>query len=186
MISSTNKLLDYKEFLKYGDKFIETGSAAGEGIQRALEAGFQEVHSIEAQREWYEVCVNRFMGDPRVFLHHGRSSEVLGIPLIKSTNTGVVFFLDAHPSGPLTAGHWDVMLHGSDSEYAQHNIILSELRLIFSWYFEPVIMIDDQHGNDLDNEKYMLEILNWNNQFYDENLGGNNFYKDKIMVAVKK
>ncbi|HEY5392149.1 MAG TPA: hypothetical protein VIJ57_08555 [Hanamia sp.] len=42
-IESTGRLLDYREFRKYSDTFIETGNAAGDGLQRALDGGFQYI-----------------------------------------------------------------------------------------------------------------------------------------------
>jgi len=78
---------------------IETGSAKGDGIQYALNAGFQMVFSIEIDPAYYEHCVKRFQGNGRVILMQGDSKEILPEILAK-TNEPVTILLDAHVTGP--------------------------------------------------------------------------------------
>lgn len=187
MIKVTSKFLDYRDFRRYGNIFVETGSAAGDGIQRALDAGFTEVHSIEAAQLWYDMCMKRFEGDSRVHMHLGRSTDVLKElwgPL--GSTFRIVFFLDAHPSGPLSAGHSDV-ISNPQSEASQDNVIKAELQVIWERFPQPVIIIDDQGGLDIYSEHYihLLQQIDpsYLIEFYDENLGGSHFYKNKLLAA---
>jgi hypothetical protein len=182
---STNKLLYYSHFKQYGNTFIETGSAAGDGIQRALDAGFDDVTSIEANENWFRYCMHRYISDLRVKLHLGKSVDVLRNLIVSKKNKNIIFFLDAHPAGPTTAGHDEVI--AGNSEYGQDQIIKNELTVILARFNEPVIMIDDQAGIsptsnyyiDMISEKHPGYIF----EFYDENLSGDHLYKNKILVA---
>ena len=187
-IVSTNKLLNYQDFLRYGNTFIETGTAAGDGVQRALNAGFKHIHSIEASDHWYEICFERFRLDPKASIHFGLSTDVLKAhPHLFFETKSPIFFLDAHPSGPTSAGHSDLMQKGEQSEFNQDTILTREIDIILELADQPIIMIDDQHGLDLYSQRYMDTIYrkhpNYIFEFYDENIGGNNFYKDKVLVA---
>jgi hypothetical protein len=184
MFRITNELLGYRNFRKYGDIFVETGSAAGDGIQRSLDAGFPVVYSIEAAQVWYDLCLTRFREESRVKLHLGLSTDVLSE--LDLPQSQVVFFLDAHPSGPLSAGHDDVMAFGSESPFYQDNIIKAELGIILNKYARPIIIIDDQRIDDTSLQ--YIKILqdadpSYHFEFYDENLSGTFLYKNKLLVA---
>lgn len=75
--------------------FVETGTYVGDGVQAALDFGFEEIHSIELGRELYEHCCRRFSGDDRVHIHHGDSATVLG-PVISGITRRITFWLDGH------------------------------------------------------------------------------------------
>lgn len=75
--------------------FIETGTADGEGIVVALEAGFEQVISIEVNPDVYVKACNRFMGDDRVLLVMGDSGVHLQ-QVISSIEEKVTFWLDSH------------------------------------------------------------------------------------------
>lgn len=90
-------------FRKYPNRFfVETGSLAGEGIQAALDAGFEKVYSIELADQLYQRCVDRFRGDDRVGLIHGDSAEKLWA-IIEPLDSPITFWLDGHYSGGETA-----------------------------------------------------------------------------------
>jgi len=57
--------------------FVETGSHIGDGINKALIAGFEEVRSIDAGEKQYQYCLNRFRNDPRIKLWKGNSAFCL-------------------------------------------------------------------------------------------------------------
>jgi hypothetical protein len=185
-IQSTGKLLNYKDFRQYSDTFVETGTAAGDGVQRALDAGFEKVISIEAARKWFEQSGQRFLNNNKVSLRFGVSSLVLKLALEKIP---LVIFLDAHPSGPESAGHADLMEKGGESEYQQDAIIKAELDIVLSHYHKHIIIIDDVNGlTDGLAVQYCEKMLKANPEykfyFYDEDLSGNHSYKDKILVAI--
>jgi len=190
-IPSTNEFLSYKDFLHFSDTFIETGSGQGDGIQRALAAGFENVSSIEAYCENFMVCAKRFAGDPRVCLYYGRSVDILP-GLIQSYHGPCVFFLDAHPSAENSYGY--VEAARGEREYWQDTIIQSELNLILGDEYRHVILIDDMHGDSRDYACQYMEIIQgvksgYEFRFYDENLSVTNpayFYKDKLLAAIPR
>lgn len=188
-ILSTNEFLSYKMFRPFSDTFIETGSGHGDGIQRALDAGFTQVISIEAYYENFMVCAKRFAGDGRVHLYYGTSQDVLP-RLIQAYSGPCVFYLDAHPSAENSYGY--VEAARGDAAYFQDTVIRAELALILRDHLRHVILIDDMHGDSRDcAHQYMQMILDakggYNFAFYDENLSGSDpayFYKDKLLAAV--
>lgn len=189
IILSTNVFMDYKDFRRYSNVFIETGSGQGDGIQRALTAGFDHISSVEAYYENFMVCARRFVGNKRVRLCHGQSVHVL--PTLLGSHAGpCVFFLDAHPSESNSFGfeQWQ----RGEVEYFQDTIIRGELAIILQDARRHVIIIDDMHGGSRDCAFDYAEIIQrakggYTFSFYDENLSGDNprhFYKDKLLVAV--
>jgi hypothetical protein len=185
----TGKLFNYNEMRKYSDIFVETGNAAGDGIQRALNAGFKQVVGIEASGYWHFQCKDRFDEDLRVNLLLGKSVEVLS--KLELNKEPFVFYLDAHVSGELSAGYEDWMQKGEESDYAQDKTIKNELKIILSEYNKHIICIDDVNGiDDGHAEEYADLILSFNPDykfyFFDENLAGKGglYYKNKILVAI--
>jgi hypothetical protein len=77
--------------------FVETGSHIGEGIMKALVAGFPAVRSIDAGDKQYQHCLNRFKNEPRVKLWKGDSAYVLK-DMISDLTFPVTFWLDGHYS----------------------------------------------------------------------------------------
>ena len=185
----TGKLLDYKDFLKYSDNFIETGCAAGDGVQRALDVGFKKIISCEAAESWFKQSSDRFLNDKNVLIVNALSKDFLGA--FVSSALLQVIFLDAHPSGPLSAGHADWVKNGDDSEFSQDNIIKKELSIILDKFTQHVIIIDDVNGLADGHAKEYMEIIlkanpDYKFEFYDENLSCDPafYYKDKILVAI--
>jgi len=186
-IEETNKLLDFADFRKYSDTIIETGTGGGDGVRQMLKAGFSAVNSIEAKDTYYTNCNEMFKSDPRVSLWFGMSKDQLPNILISIWNP-MVFFLDAHVSGPNGAGHEDYMKKGNASLYAQDNCLTSELELILAHRKDHVIIIDDQNGENPENVKYREMIVkanpNYRFYFYDEHRDGGTFYKNKSLVCI--
>lgn len=83
--------------------FIETGSYCGDGIQLALDAGFEQIHSIEISERHYIACCCRFETDSRVKVHHGDSGTMLA-EVMAQINEPVMLWLDGHWSGGDTGG----------------------------------------------------------------------------------
>jgi len=77
--------------------FIETGSFKGDGIQRALDVGFETIISIEYNKKYYDMCVDRFKNNKNVKIYLGDSVSTLPEILV-DIKEGVTFFLDAHLS----------------------------------------------------------------------------------------
>lgn len=190
-IEFTGRLLDYKEFLKYSGTFIETGNAAGDGLQRALDAGFKNIWGIEAQKEYWQMCYKKFLGKKNIILILGTSTEKLNhLPFSVLNNTSV-FYLDAHVSGDTSFGYDEWLKDGENGPTSQDNIIKAELAIILANHKKHVIIIDDVNGlADGHAVEYMDIMLKANPeyrfQFYDENLSKDPafYYKDKILVAI--
>lgn len=87
-----------KVFEKYPNHyFVETGTWYGDGVQMALNTGFQEVYSIELAPHYYEKAQKRFLDQKNVHLYHGDSAKILG-QVISTINGPITFWLDGHCS----------------------------------------------------------------------------------------
>ena len=82
----------YKKDIKI---FIETGSYAGDGIQAAVDAGFDSIYSIEFYGSRVSRCRERFKDVVHVKVIQGNSGEVLS-ELLSKIDEPVLFWLDAH------------------------------------------------------------------------------------------
>lgn len=213
-----NNLFDLKDFVKYSDTFIETGTCAGDGLQRAIDAGFFFLRSVELDDLFYVKSLTRFNtphgsdkrsvympdGGYRIFrndwgtffhpkafvmdLYKGDSRDILP-HLLSNIDKTAVIFLDAHPAGPGTAGHDDLMEKGSYlSSFAQDKIILAELEIIRDHAKAPhIILIDDVNG---DGDIYIEWIksesespADYKFQYADQQLG-DKLYKQKILCCI--
>jgi hypothetical protein len=96
----------FKKYKKNTTLFIETGTYIGDGIKSAINAGFENIISIEISKFQYDYCekmfkdnknVSLFLGDSREVLHNILSNDII-------KNQGIFFWLDAHFSGGVTGG----------------------------------------------------------------------------------
>ena len=83
--------------------FVETGTFKAEMIE-AQHGHFQKLISVELSRELYEAARNKFAGDARVQFFQGDSGVTLG-EAVKGLAEPALFWLDAHYSMGVTAGH---------------------------------------------------------------------------------
>lgn len=189
-ITHTNKVLDFGEFLKYSKKFVETGTCHGRTVQVAIDKGYTDIRSVEVYEPFYQKCMDRFFGKENggaiVSLWKGKSTEWLPAMLGDETERAVIF-LDAHPTGPDTGGHDDLMEKGDKSEFHQDSILKAELEIILNHRKDHIIIIDDQNGfNDI-SEAHINQVFAANPEysffFYDEG-EGEHFYKNKCVVCI--
>lgn len=121
--------------------FIETGSSVGEGIQRALLSGFQEIHSIELSPKHFFVCTERFRCNPIVNLHFGDSGKDL-FDIIKNINEPITFWLDGHYQGGETARGETMSpilkeLHQIKRHHIKtHTLLIDDVRLFGTYEFD--------------------------------------------------
>lgn len=121
----------YKEMVKY---FVETGSYHGDGIQEALDSGFEKIISTEIFEDAFKICQERFKEDDRVKLIFGDSIHLL-YDAIKDVNEPIMFWLDAHFSGASTGkGENPYPLlqelnQISKHQIKEHTILIDDLRL---------------------------------------------------------
>lgn len=115
--------LHYNLFKKYPNRvFVETGSYKGDGIQLAIEAGFEHIYSIELSDKYYRWVSDRFKWDKYVYLYKGDSSEILG-DVIRNIKEPITFWLDGHYSKEDTAiGKYCVPLIPELEQIKQHPI----------------------------------------------------------------
>ena len=94
--------LDRVDLSKYrSDVFIETGTHRGDGVRRALEAGFESVMTCELDPSWLMRMPREFITHERVRIGVGRSSRILTDYCMMAGGESVTFWLDAHPDGKL-------------------------------------------------------------------------------------
>ena len=113
-----------------GDLFIETGTHMGHGVQKALDCGFQEIHSIEEDNSRYQAAEKRFRGHPQVSLYRGASGKVLPT-ILAQVNRPAIFWLDAHWGGRSSL---IIELRAiAQHPIKTHTILIDDLRLLGAW-----------------------------------------------------
>jgi hypothetical protein len=121
-------------FSKYPNPvFIETGSHTGDGIQFAIDAGFQTIISIELSDHFYNMCKNRFRENPNVHIIKGDSFKVLP-DIIKNIDSRITFWLDGHYACGNTAKgeYWAPLMQELDviqnHHIKMHTIMIDDMR----------------------------------------------------------
>jgi hypothetical protein len=119
-------------FKKYLHRiFIETGSYQGDGIQMALDAGYEKVYSIELAEALFLQCSERFQDNLNVRVIFGDSANELP-KLLKDIDEPVTFWLD---------GHWS---WGETARGETDSPLIKELEAIREHHIKThTIMIDD-------------------------------------------
>lgn len=121
-------------FQKYlNHYFVETGSYMGDGISNAINAGFQEIISIELSDRYYHLCKNKFQKHSNIRIYHGDSHEVLP-DIIYDINMPITFWLDGHYScGDTALGkYWAPLMQELDiikkHKINTHTIMIDDMR----------------------------------------------------------
>ncbi|HSW85937.1 MAG TPA: hypothetical protein VLG49_00395 [Rhabdochlamydiaceae bacterium] len=112
--------------------FVETGSFGGEGIQKALDAGFSEVHSLDIEPAFIRDCKRRFKNRNNVHLWLRDSGFQLW-EVIEPINEPITFWLDGHRGTPDPRGGKNTPLMEELEQIKKHPIKTH------------TIMIDDLH-----------------------------------------
>jgi hypothetical protein len=123
-----------ENFKKYSNNiFIETGSFLGDGIQQALDAGFNKVISIELSDKYFSISTNRFSNNPNVTIIQGDSFKVLP-DVISDIDEPITFWLDGHHScGDTALGeYWAPLIQEldviKDHPIKTHTILIDDMR----------------------------------------------------------
>jgi hypothetical protein len=138
--------------------FIETGTYYGDKIN-ALKHLFSRIISIELDRGLYDKAKQRFKDCRKVKIIHGDSSEILP-KILPGINGTILFWLDAHYSGGITA-------RGKNE-----TPIFNELKAIFNSHpVENIILIDDARLFVGENDYPVVkELINYLKKNYNSNL----------------
>jgi len=113
--------------------FIETGSFMGDGIQKAIDAGFKKIYSIELSDKYAGICEQRFRGNPKVKIVRGDSAFVLQ-DILKDINEPITFWLDGHHSCDDTAlgAYWAPLIQELEQiknhHIKNHTILIDDMR----------------------------------------------------------
>lgn len=114
-------------FAKYPNRvFIETGCLHGNGIQQALDEGFEMIYSIELLYEYFYKCSERFKHNLNVLVVLGDSRFKLE-PVLRLIDEPCTFWLDAHigsESSPLLEELRIIKEHPIKT----HTILIDDLR----------------------------------------------------------
>lgn len=161
-------------FKKYPNKcFIETGTYYGTGTRQAIDAGFEEIHTIEVHRPAYEIALQNLKDYTFVHCYLGSSLEKLK-EILPSLNKRCTFWLDSHYTGPTS---------GFDEKIGQAQCpICMELDIIKEHNIKDhTILIDDINNPGLEdfeddrirNIKSKCLEINSNYKFKYDNGAGN-------------
>lgn len=118
--------------------FVETGSYRGDGIQAALEAGFEKIISMDVDIDAINFCQDRFdlILRPNQYIElYNKDSGIFLWDIIKDINEKITFWLDAHWQfiGPEPRGPYLFPLLKELDQIARHPIK------------EHTIIVDDWH-----------------------------------------
>ena len=145
MITKTGKLFNILDYLEFSDTYVETGTAMGESIRRALLAGYKHIYSVDIYEPFVVAMRLKYT---MAEIHLGKSYDMLPL-MLERANKNSVIFLDAHPAGENTGGHAELMQ--GNMEFAQDNILHRELDVIHFQMGDTgqkhIIIIDDQDIN---------------------------------------
>lgn len=115
------------------DIFVETGSLIGDGVQQALEAGFNNIISIELSDKYFAATTRRFFANPKVKIVQGDSYKILPI-VLSGIDKKITFWLDGHHSCGDTAlgDHWAPLMQELDAiknhPIKNHTIMIDDMR----------------------------------------------------------
>jgi len=143
-MGSSETLFSY--FARYARVFVETGTYLGDGIQRALDSGFETVYSCDVNEELVEQAARRF-ADSDVQVVHGSSGDVLP-GILSRIAERAVFFLDGHGMPPdASSEHFSAstLLPGREDDPSVYAPLRTELGLILAHPVrDHIILIDDR------------------------------------------
>jgi hypothetical protein len=124
-----------RPFVAFKNKyFVETGTHKGDGIQDAIDAGFEQIYSYEVFPPLYEISANRFKDYNNVHIY--LKSSVNMFDELCQINEPITFWLDGHNSG-----------YNNETGYDNLNFypLVKELRTISKHHIKThTICIDDR------------------------------------------
>jgi hypothetical protein len=172
---------------KYRTKnFIETGTYIGAGVKSALNAGFENIYSIELDESRYKYNVRQFKGDKRVNLILGDSGVELP-KLLTNINEQSTFWIDAHYCGEelgtaALAAKWTPIKEELDSikdhHIKNHIILIDDFRCMDNTHFDTRTQRDVGFPGK---ENLLLKLKEINSNYKIKFLNG--VQKDDVVLA---
>lgn len=172
-MTSSVQLFSY--FSPYSSTLVETGTYLGDGVSRALQAGFKKVFSCEINAELVERARGIFDVNT-VEIVHAPSEKALAI-FLEKMNSRAVFFLDGHAmpeSETSTVFGSSSLVDGVSEDPQTFSPLMVELGLISKHARKDhIILIDDRQCFDTwmfdflkeDTVKQFVRSINPNYQF---------------------
>jgi len=116
--------------------FVESGTYLGETSRKAANY-FQEVHTVEINKEFYEQSVSYLKPHSNVIVYHGDTIDHFPKILLdlERRNKKALFWLDGHYMTSMQDENIQL-----ESEYTP---IMKELSIVCNQCVDPVILIDD-------------------------------------------
>ena len=112
------------------DVFIETGTHRGDGVRRALEAGFDTVMSSEIDASFLARMPAGLVMHPNVMVSFSDSQKGIALGCLMAIGKSVTFWLDAHPNGELELDDSNVPLWTELMEIAKHILHLGQVTIL--------------------------------------------------------
>jgi hypothetical protein len=178
-IISSHLSLDYLNKYKNGKTFIESGTYYGDTIWIALETDFEQIHSIELDKGFYDRAVKLFDHKPQVKIWHGDSVDRLP-DILKTVEGPSTLWLDAHASGSVPGGKTggspilDELAIIGNHPNKEHTIFIDDRRLFGSAEWSGVL------------EEQALSLLRKINPKYEILFLDGHIEKDIICAFVQK
>ncbi len=133
-------------FAKFPNQyFIETGTYVGDGVQKAIDAGFQNIYSIELSTHFYKIASERFKDYPNVHIFQGDSSEILEA-VLQEIDGPATLWLDGHYSGGQTARGFEncpilkELAIIKNHHIKQHTILIDDIRCCGTEIFNGITL----------------------------------------------
>lgn len=136
--------------------FVETGTFRGDGVQKAIEAGFPNIYSIEENMFLFNSCRQRFAHNNTVHITFGSSSLYL-YKMIWNIPDKITFWLDAHTetSTPIL----DELQQIGKHDLKEHTILIDDVRLFGDDRYFKYVNINTVIDSVLRiNKKYKVEF----------------------------
>jgi predicted O-methyltransferase YrrM len=112
---------------------VETGTCHG-ATSFALQKDFDKIYTIELHDGFYELSRQKFQSVDNIFIYHGSSPDMLQKLLPTLPPGPLLFWLDAHTSGPHTA---------------QGDPLAEEMKVISDLRPDSLVVIDDESNAQL-------------------------------------
>ena len=150
--------------------FVETGTHIGDGVQVALDVGFEKVYSIEINENRFKKSSERFRNNKKVNLIKGDAKEEF-IKILKQIQEPATIWLDAH-----TATDASIMeeLEALQQHPIKNHIILIDDAIDFTRVYEKIRFNDLTGGIKKINPNYHLSLID------------NTHYTNNILLAQEK